>query len=135
MTLSDSRIAEFGDELFQSLRSRVPIDPLTEREPTLDVARAYKIQEHVIARRLALGDRIVGKKIGLTSRVVQQALGVDEPDFGQLLASMVATDSVSASTLLQPRIEGEVAFLLEQRALKPSDLWPVIGSRAASRRF
>ena len=113
MTLSDSRIAEFGDELFQSLRSRVPIDPLTEREPTLDVARAYKIQEHVIARRLALGDRIVGKKIGLTSRVVQQALGVDEPDFGQLLASMVATDSVSASTLLQPRIEGEVAFLLE----------------------
>ena len=112
--LSTSRITQLGDELFDSLRSRTPVDPLTESEPGLTVAEAYAIQEQVIRRRLALGDRIVGKKIGLTSRVVQRALGVSEPDFGQLLASMIATDTISVSTLLQPKAEGEVAFLLDR---------------------
>ncbi len=112
--LSATTIARFGDELFESWRTRVPIEPLTERESNLTLEQAYRIQEHVIKRRLALGDRIVGKKIGLTSRVVQRSLGVSEPDFGQLLAGMVATDAISVSTMLQPRAEGEVAFLLER---------------------
>src|SRR5882757_10519977 len=103
--LSMASIAQFGDELFESWQSRVPIEPLTEREPEITLGHAYQIQEHVIKRRLALGDRIVGKKIGLTSRVVQRSLGVSEPDFGQLLASMVATDSISVSTMLQPKAE------------------------------
>src|ERR1700722_18429565 len=117
--LSTSRITQLGDELFDSLRSRTPVDPLTEREPGLTVAEAYAIQEQVIRRRLALGDRIVGKKIGLTSRVVQRSLGVSEPDFGQLLASMVATDTIEAATLLQPRVEGEIAFLLDRDLTGP----------------
>jgi 2-oxopent-4-enoate/cis-2-oxohex-4-enoate hydratase len=110
--MNSETISRLGDELFESLQSRVPIEPLTDREAALTVADAYRIQERVIERRLALGDRIIGKKIGLTSRVVQRALGVDEPDFGQLLASMVATDTISIANLLQPRVEGEVAFLL-----------------------
>ena len=113
-TVSDQRISQFSEELFESLQSRRAIEPLTEREPGLTVDHAYRIQEQVIARRLALGDRIVGKKIGLTSRVVQRSLGVNEPDFGQLLSSMAVTDAVDVSTLLQPKIEGEVAFLLER---------------------
>src|SRR5258706_16320111 len=112
--LSAARITQLGDELFESLRSRTPVEPLTEREPGLTVADAYAIQEQVIRRRLALGDRIVGKKIGLTSRVVQRALGVSEPDFGQLLGSMAAYDTIAVSAMLQPRAEGEVAFLLER---------------------
>jgi 2-oxopent-4-enoate/cis-2-oxohex-4-enoate hydratase len=112
--VSDRAIAEFGDELFESWHSRRPIEPLTDRESGLAVEHAYRIQEHVIARRVALGDRVVGKKVGLTSRVVQRAMGVDQPDFGRLLASMVVTDTVAVSTLMQPRIEGEIAFLLER---------------------
>jgi 2-oxopent-4-enoate/cis-2-oxohex-4-enoate hydratase len=112
MSGASSRIEQFGDELFESLNSRTAIEPLTDRAPDLTVAEAYQIQEHVIRRRLALGDRIIGKKIGLTSRVVQRALGVNEPDFGQLLASMVATDSIEVATLIKPRAEGEIAFLL-----------------------
>jgi len=112
--MSEESIARFGDELYDSLLSREPVAALTEREPKLSVEHAYRIQEHGIRRRLALGDRIVGKKIGLTSRAVQRALGVGEPDFGQLLASMVASESVATATLIQPRIEGEVAFLLER---------------------
>lgn len=117
--VSAETIARLGDELFESFRSRVPVEPLTEREPSITVADAYRIQERVIERRLALGDRIIGKKIGLTSRVVQRSLGVSEPDFGQLLASMVATDTISVASLLQPRAEGEIAFLLDRDLAGP----------------
>jgi len=113
------KIQQFGDELFESLRTRLPVEPLTERDPELTLEQAYRIQEYVIGRRLALGDRIIGKKIGLTSRVVQRALGVSEPDFGQLLASMVATDTIVTAGLLQPRAEGEIAFLLERDLAGP----------------
>ena len=99
--VSTSRIIQLGDELFDSLRSRSPLESLTDREPDLTLEHAYQIQEHVIGKRLALGDRIIGKKIGLTSRVVQRALGVSEPDFGQLLASMVATDTIALAALMQ----------------------------------
>ena len=115
----DNKIQYFGDELFESLRTRLPVEPLTERDPALTLEQAYRIQEYVIGRRLALGDRIIGKKIGLTSRVVQRALGVSEPDFGQLLASMVATDTIVTAGLLQPRAEGEIAFLLERDLAGP----------------
>ena len=114
-----NKIQQFGDELFESLRTRLPVEPLTERDPELTLEQAYRIQEYVIGRRLALGDRIIGKKIGLTSRVVQRSLGVSEPDFGQLLASMVATDTIVTAGLLQPRAEGELAFLLERDLLGP----------------
>jgi 2-oxopent-4-enoate/cis-2-oxohex-4-enoate hydratase len=112
--MNTDKISTLGNELYDSLMSRVAIDPLTEREPGITVDDAYRIQEHVIARRLKLGDHIVGKKIGLTSKVVQRSLGVSEPDFGQLLASMVASDSIAVASLMQPRAEGEVAFLLER---------------------
>jgi 2-oxopent-4-enoate/cis-2-oxohex-4-enoate hydratase len=118
-SLTAAQIARFGDELYESLCSREPVEPLTEREPGISVAEAYRIQEHGIKRRLALGDKIVGKKIGLTSRIVQRSLGVSEPDFGQLLASMVASDAIPMSTLMQPRAEGEVAFLLERDLVGP----------------
>lgn len=118
-TLSAERISQLGDELFASLSSRSPIEPLTDREPGMGLADAYRIQEHFIQRRLTLGDRVVGKKVGLTSRVVQRSLGVSEPDFGQLLASMIATDCIAMDSLLQPRAEGEVAFLLERDLAGP----------------
>jgi 2-oxopent-4-enoate hydratase len=61
----------------------------------------------------------VGKKIGLTSRAVQKQLGVSEPDFGYLISSMNVPmgETVSRSTLLQPRVEGEAVFVLK-RSLK-----------------
>jgi 2-oxopent-4-enoate/cis-2-oxohex-4-enoate hydratase len=117
--LTANRISQLGDELFASLASRSPVEPLTDRVPGLTLAEAYRIQEHTIQRRLALGDRIVGKKIGLTSRAVQRSLGVGEPDFGQLLGSMIAVDTIAVANLLQPRAEGEVAFLLKHDLVGP----------------
>jgi len=67
----------------------------------------------------ARGERRVGRKIGLTARAVQQQFGVDQPDFGSIWASRQFVAAGGRAELpyglfLQPRVEGELAFLLGQ---------------------
>lgn len=74
---------------------------------------AYAVQEKFNATRIARGATIVGRKIGATSLAVQQQLGVDQPDLGVLFADMDFTGAdVPMSRLIQPKVEGEVGFVL-----------------------
>jgi 2-oxopent-4-enoate/cis-2-oxohex-4-enoate hydratase len=110
-------IHRYGDELYDALRARTMVPPLTERESGIDIDAAYRISERLLTRRLADGERVVGKKTGATSLVVQAALGVHQPDFGYLTDAMLFEDGgeVPISTrLIQPRAEGEIAFVLEK---------------------
>ncbi len=84
---------------------------------TDDLPAAYAVQQGLVQKRLAAGVTVVGRKIGATSEAVQKQLGVDQPDFGYLLSDMDVshgTDGtpISMRTLLQPRVEAEVAFRL-----------------------
>lgn len=105
-----------GDELFGALRDARMIDPLTDRYPDLTISDAYNIQQRLMQRRLNDGERIIGKKIGVTSQAVMNMLGVNQPDFGQLTDRMVVNqgDLVSMSELVQPKAEGEIAFVLKR---------------------
>lgn len=86
-----------------------------------DLDAAYAVQRRLTATRLAEGRSIVGRKIGLTSPVVQQQFGVDTPDYGVLFDDMVFTDgqNVDLADFISPRIEGEVAFVLEHDLPSP----------------
>ncbi|GAA6756209.1 fumarylacetoacetate hydrolase family protein [Thermus thalpophilus] len=112
----------FAEELERAWEERVPIEPLSERG-LKGVEAAYRVQEAWNALRLAKGDRVVGHKIGLTSKAVQAQLGVDQPDFGHLWQSRFLgvgeRAEVEASRFLQPRVEGELAFLIGKRLLGP----------------
>ncbi|MGQ9594361.1 MAG: 2-keto-4-pentenoate hydratase [Anaerolineae bacterium] len=114
-------VEDLAVELLQAWETRVPVDPLTERFPALTVAQAYEIQLAGIRRRLEGGRRVVGKKIGLTSKAMQDLLGVHAPDYGHLLDDMVVPNgqAVPVSRLLQPRCEGEIAFLLKRDLVGP----------------
>lgn len=110
-------IQSIAERLDRAWRRKMPIAPLSESEGISDVSAAYAIQSHWTNIRVRRGEQIAGRKIGLTSRVVQQQLGVNEPDYGTLWKSSFyeAKDgkvTMPASDFMQPRIEGEVAFLI-----------------------
>lgn len=104
-----------ADELWEADRTAVPVAPLTERHPELAIDDAYAIQSINIERRIAAGQKVIGRKVGLTSRPMQQLLGVDEPDFGVLTDEMYVEDGdlIDISRLVQPRVEAELAFVME----------------------
>jgi len=115
MTLSAARVDALGDALFDCLRQRRTMAPLTGRVEGLDIDAAYAISRRTLARRMDVGQRLVGKKIGVTNAVIQERLGVRQPDFGFLTDAMRADDGATlpASTaLIQPRAEAEIAFVL-----------------------
>ncbi len=110
-------ITQLGDALFEALRGRRTLAPLTTRHADITVDDAYRISLQFLSRRLATGERVIGKKIGVTSKPVQDMLGVFQPDFGFLTDTMQyadgATVSLKQAGLIQPRAEGEIAFMLK----------------------
>jgi 2-keto-4-pentenoate hydratase len=121
MAMKDTELAEAAEKLLAAAKDLKPIDPLTETYPQITVDEAYRVQLIWVEKRLAERRKVVGKKIGLTSVPMQQFLNVDEPDYGHLLDDMLIYqgEQIALSRLLQPRIEGEIAFVLEQDLVGP----------------
>lgn len=118
MTIDANRLSAHLSQAFITKGST----PLTEVAPGLTVQEAYLVQLATIEKELAQGRRITGKKIGLTSAAMQQSLGVNEPDYGHLLDSMEIQNNgkVSPELVLQPRVEGEIAFILKEDLKGPN---------------
>ena len=114
-TLTPELLNTLGDELYDALVGCKTTTPLSTRHPDLTIEHAYAIQQRLIARRISAGERVVGKKIGVTSQAVMNMLGVFQPDFGILLDGMVYNEGqpIEAKTLIQPKAEGEIAFVLK----------------------
>ena len=97
------------------------IAPLRDALEPGDGAGAYAVQRLNTSVWQAAGRRIVGRKVGLTAKAVQTQLGVDQPDFGVLFDDMQIADGevLKASSVLQPRAEAEVAFVLARDVSDP----------------
>lgn len=119
--MNNDKIIQYGDELYNALLTRTPVDPLTDREPDITIEDAYSIQLRMIQRQLDAGESVVGKKIGVTSKVVMNMLKVNQPDFGQLLSGMVFNEGepIVASSMIAPKAEAEVAFILKSDLTGP----------------
>lgn len=106
-----------GDQLYQALINRTAIAPLTEQHPDMTIEDAYQISLQLVNRRVESGERIVGKKIGVTAKPVMDMLNVNQPDFGFLTDKMIYSQGQEmpiSEQLIQPRAEGEVAFILKK---------------------
>jgi 2-keto-4-pentenoate hydratase len=123
--ISQDSISAAVTRLSEAQATRAPCAPVRDLIGTDDLDAAYAVQQGLVRARLDGGVTVVGRKIGATSEAVQTQLGVDQPDFGYLLSDMdvsagVDGDPISMRTLLQPRVEGEVAFRLA-RDIDPPD--------------
>lgn len=108
-------LSKIANELFEANKTGIPIEPISKRYSNLNIDDAYSIQLLNIDRIVSNGEQITGKKIGLTSLAMQQSLGVNQPDFGFLYKSMeILNNKVPAKSVMQPRVEGELAFMLKQ---------------------
>jgi 2-keto-4-pentenoate hydratase len=123
---SAETLAHMLDEAWEK---RVPIPPLSESIGLASVEEAYAIQTRWTELRLARGEQIRGRKIGLTSKAIQQQFNVNEPDYGALWGSRYfavqpgGQVEIPADLFLQPRLEGEIAFLLGQALRGPGVTW------------
>ncbi len=110
----EAQLDAAAERLLAAARSGVPCTPVRDLIGADDVQAAYAVQQRLTAARIASGARIVGRKIGLTSAAVQAQLGVDQPDFGVLFDDMEhhGGDTVPGGSVLQPRAEAEIAFVL-----------------------
>lgn len=111
-----------AERLYRALRDGETIEPLTTTD-SLDIEDAYHISLAMLEQRQADGEQVIGKKIGVTSKAVQEMLGVHQPDFGFLTDRMQfdndACVSLSQANLIQPRAEGEIAFILKRELMGP----------------
>jgi 2-keto-4-pentenoate hydratase len=98
------------------------IPPLRATLSPDDVDGAYAVQKFNTEFWRSGGRRVVGRKIGLTAAAVQRQLGVDQPDFGVLFEDMLVPDGgeIGAQQLIQPKVEGEVAFVMAREVNNPN---------------
>ena len=129
MPLTD--VAGKARALYEARRTRQPIEPFTDADPDLGMADGYAVQQQLTGMLLADGDSVVGYKVGLTSKPMQQIIGVDQPDYGPVLASTVYADgdAVPVSAFIQPKLEAEIAFVLRSPLAGPGV--SVLDARAA----
>lgn len=111
-------ITALGKELFDALQARESLSPLLSRYPEITIEQAYRISLAFLEHRQNAGQTVIGKKIGVTSKAVQDMLNVHQPDFGFLTDQMQVDNdsavSLSEHKLVQPRAEGEIAFILAE---------------------
>ena len=121
--MDNEQIEALGDELYDALRNRTTLEPITDRVDDITVEDAYHISLRMLNRRVESdGEVVVGKKIGVTSKPVQEMLSVFQPDFGFLTNTMESPDGADipiAGNMIQPKAEGEIAFRLKKDLVGP----------------
>lgn len=130
MTITPAAIA---DELVAAERERKTIAQFSDQYPELDVETAYAAQRAFVAAKLARGERLVGYKLGLTSRNKQQAMGVDAPLYGRVTSGMLSSfgEPVRLDRFIHPRVESEIAFLLNRDIEAPATVTSVLAATEA----
>ncbi|NUS09651.1 MAG: 4-oxalocrotonate decarboxylase [Nonomuraea sp.] len=118
-----------AERLDEATLTRRAIPRLTDAAD-LDVPAAYEVQRALIDRRLARGERIIGVKMGFTSRAKMVQMGVDDVIWGLLTDAMLIESQLDTGALIHPRIEPEIAFLLDRPVRTPADAASAVGAVA-----
>ena len=125
--------AELAALLYEAEREARPVEPLRSAYPDLTLGEAYSIQDAYVRLRSSAGATRVGYKVGATSQAARDLFGVDEPDFGHLFHDMryESGADIDVGMLIQPRVEAEFGFLLNQDLRGPDVTVPDVLAASA----
>src|ERR1700758_2864062 len=114
--LPDALVADLARRLYQARKNRTQLRHFSKDHPQMTIEDGYAIQREWVRLELADGRTIKGRKIGLTSRAMQQASQITEPDYAPLMDDMFfdAGGDIPISRFIAPRVEVELAFILER---------------------
>ncbi len=119
-------------ELHMAMRHRHEVPPISSRHADLTPADAYAVQERGLQLRLLDGERVIGGKLGFTSRAMQRAMNVHHPNYGWLTDAMLIHDGIAPlDSLIHPKVEPEIAFLLGEDLRPPVSVTDVLSATAA----
>lgn len=128
--LNGTLARSLSERLLAAERTRTPIPPLTDEHPGLSERDAYAIQQALLRMR---AEEVVGYKLGFTSAAMREQMGVAGPNHGRLTRRMQVDPGagpVSLSGLIHPRVEPEVAVLVEKDlagpGLTPAQIYPAV---------
>lgn len=115
-------VKSIASALYEAEKGVYQIAPIVEDNPAITLGEAYAVQQAVVRRKLEDGERLIGMKIGLTGKAMQRLVGVEVPDYGHLTDRMLLLEGqpCPSGELLQPKVEGELAFCLRKDIAGPS---------------
>jgi 2-oxopent-4-enoate hydratase len=111
-----ANITAIAHELVDAERLRTPVTRISRRHAHLTPEDAYSVQEEYVRLRREGGATLVGRKIGATSQAIQDLFDIRTPDYGHLFDDMLigAGGEVAIDTLIQPKVEPELAFVFDR---------------------
>lgn len=117
--LSVDRTAQLALRLYRARKDRSQVPQFSKELPDLSIEDAYAIQRQWVRLERSDGRLIRGYKVGLTNRALQLALQATEPNYAPLMDDMFfeSGNDILAAGFIAPRVEVELAFVLE-RALQ-----------------
>jgi 2-keto-4-pentenoate hydratase len=103
-------VADIAARLSAARVDRTAIAPISDADPSFDLATGYSVQ----ALQRDEAGALVGWKLGVTSRAKQAQVGVDSPIRGFLAASHVLDvgESLTVDEHINPRAEPEIVFVM-----------------------
>lgn len=115
-------ISATADRIIAAVDSGVPMDRLIDPVDHPTKADAFRVAQEVVRRRVAAGDAVVGFKLGNIAKAMQDKFGVDEPDYGYLLASQFEAENLTLTSrrFIEPFVEVEPAFVLKHAVGGPN---------------
>jgi len=114
------------DQIAEMLRSarldRAPVEAPSSKWPELDVPTAIAVQRLNVDHQVAGGDRVVGYKLGNIAAAMQSRFGLDQPDYGHLMASTLAYEggTLARDEFIEAFVELEPAFILGRALQGPN---------------
>ncbi|WP_031470234.1 2-keto-4-pentenoate hydratase [Sciscionella sediminilitoris] len=109
------------ERLIAAQDSRSPVEKLLDEADNPTKADAFRVAQEVVRRRVAAGDAVAGFKLGNIAKAMQTMFGVDEPDYGYLLASQFRPENltIDEKEFIEPFVEVEPAFVLKNNVGGP----------------